>query len=198
MASRSADSRKQRVLLDLPFPHHRPPPAVVMPDYTPAAPTFFNTIGTSPTMCWSARRSAICRTSHRRPTSASVRNRRIFLVATPSNEGLLTGPAAATPPRRQEPLFMPRTGLSATARLRQDDSVGRILLPPAAGRARCGSPNFGTFNGLRSAALRRTLFRISVPHVKPRSGAHNRLIVFQELRRSDKTAPQTAQCGEIR
>ena len=33
--------------------------------------------------------------------------RRIFLVAAPSSEGLLTEPTAVAQPRRQEPLFMP-------------------------------------------------------------------------------------------
>jgi hypothetical protein len=39
--------------------------------------------------------------------SGKVWNRRIFLVAAPSSEGLLTEPTAVAQPRRQEPLFMP-------------------------------------------------------------------------------------------
>ena len=35
---------EQRVLMDLPFPHHRLPPAVVMRDYTAFAMPFFNKI----------------------------------------------------------------------------------------------------------------------------------------------------------
>jgi hypothetical protein len=35
---------KQRVLLDLPFSHHRPPPAVEMRDYTASATPFFYNI----------------------------------------------------------------------------------------------------------------------------------------------------------
>jgi hypothetical protein len=44
-------------------------------------------IGASPTMCSSARRSAICRTSERHPTSASVRNRRNLVAPAGPGEG---------------------------------------------------------------------------------------------------------------
>jgi hypothetical protein len=41
---------KQRVLLDLPIPHHRLPPAVVIRDYTATAADFFNNIGHDPAL----------------------------------------------------------------------------------------------------------------------------------------------------
>jgi len=43
-----------------------------------------------------------------------VRNRRIFLVAAPFSEGLLTEATAAAQHRLQEPLFMPHSGPSPT------------------------------------------------------------------------------------
>jgi len=54
--------------------------------------------GTSPTMCWSAGRSAICRTSQRRPTSASVLSRRTLVVAACCGEGLFAIPLRSRPP----------------------------------------------------------------------------------------------------
>ena len=57
-----------------------------------------------------SRRSALGRTSPFQDEGGKVCNRRIFLFAAPSSEGLPTEPTAATQPRRQEPLFVPLTG----------------------------------------------------------------------------------------
>ena len=75
-------------------------------------------VGTAPTICSSARRSAVCRTSQRHPMSASIRNRRISLVPVRLSEGPLTEPTPAAQPSRREPLFMPRSSHSESLKNR--------------------------------------------------------------------------------
>jgi len=58
-------------------------------------------------MCSSQRRSAIGVELKRKPTSASVRNRRVSTIALCPSKGQLTQPIAGTQPWRREQVFMP-------------------------------------------------------------------------------------------
>jgi len=60
------------------------------------------------------REAALGRTFPFPGEGGKVRNRRIFLVAAPFSEGLLTEATAAAQHRLQEPLFMPHSGPSPT------------------------------------------------------------------------------------
>jgi len=77
-------------------------------------------VGTAPTICSSARRSAVCRTSQRHPMSATVRNRRNLVLRHRIREGRQSIHAAVI--RRI------RDGPSVIVKLRRDQH--RSTSPP--------------------------------------------------------------------
>ena len=84
-----------------------------------------------------------------------------------SGRGPLIEPTAVARPGARELVFMPEPDSLRRPRLRQDGGVASCGRDSCRS-ARCGSPNFSTFNGRVMCGFRPDPLPEYVPHMKPR------------------------------